>query len=59
MENYKRLSSKEMREQHVSKLKQKYSKRKSSFLVLKKVFTYAKDYRWYFYLALFLDIIFH
>ena len=58
MENYKRLSSNEMREKHVSKFKQKYSKRKNSFLVLKKVFTYAKDYRWYFYLALFLDIIY-
>lgn len=58
MENYKRLSSNEMREQHVSKFKQKYSKRKNSFSILKKVFTYAKDYRWYFYLALLLDIIF-
>ena len=58
MENYKRLSSNEMREKHVSKFKQKYSKRKNSFLVLKKVFTYAKDYRWYFYLALLLDIIY-
>ena len=25
---------------------------------MKKVFFYAKDYRWYFYLALFLDIVF-
>ena len=58
MENYKRLSSEEMREQHVSKFKQKYQKRKKSFQVLKKVFHYAKDYRWYFYLALVLDIIF-
>ena len=58
MENYKRLSSNEMREQHVSKFKQRYSKRKSSFNVIKKVFTYSKDYRWYFYFALFLDIIF-
>ena len=58
MENYKRLSSNEMREKHVSKFKQKYSKRKNSFFVLKKVFTYAKDYRWYFYLALLLDIIY-
>ena len=58
MENYKRLSSDEMREQHVSKFKQKYSKRKNAFSVLKKVFHYSKEYRWYFYLALFLDIIF-
>lgn len=58
MENYKRLSSEEMREKHVSKFKQRYQKRKTSFNVIKKVFTYAKEYRWYFYLALFLDIIY-
>ena len=38
MENYKRLSSDEMREKHVSKFKQRYQKRKNSFLVIKKVF---------------------
>ena len=36
MENYKRLSSEEMREQHVSKFKQKYQKWQKTIRSVKK-----------------------
>ena len=58
MENYQRLSSSEMRNKHTNKAKQKYHKNKGAFSVLKKVFYYAKDYRWYLYAALVLDILY-
>ncbi len=57
MGDYKRLSSAEMRENHIKKAKQKYQKRKSSVSILKKVFHYARDYRWYLYAAMLLDIV--
>lgn len=57
MGDYKRLSSAEMRENHIKKARQKYQKRKSSLNILKKVFNYAHDYRWYLYAAMLLDII--
>lgn len=57
MNDYKRLSSQEMRENHIKKAKQKYQNRKSSFNIMKKVFYYSKEYRFYLYAALLLDII--
>ena len=57
MSDYKRLSSNEMRENHIKKAKQKYQNRKSSFNIIKKVFYYSKEYRFYLYAALLLDII--
>ncbi len=57
MNDYKRLSSQEMRENHTKKTKQRYQNRKSSFNIIKKVFYYSKEYRFYLYAALFLDII--
>lgn len=57
MSDYKRLSSAEMRENHIKKAKQKYQRRKSSATILKKVFHYARDYRWYLYAAMLLDIV--
>ena len=57
MSDYKRLSSSEMRDKYTKNANQKYHKKKSSFSVVKKVFIYAKEYRYYLYLALFFDII--
>ena len=58
MSNYQRLSSNEMRDKQSENLKRKLQKRKGAFNTLKKVFTYARDYRWYLYAAMFLDIIY-
>lgn len=58
MSNYQRLSSNEMRDKQSENLKRKLQKRKGAFNTLKKVFTYARDYRWYLYTAMFLDIIY-
>ena len=58
MSSYQRLSSNEMRDKQSENLKRKLQKKKSAFSTLKKVFTYAKDYRWYLYFALFLDVIY-
>lgn len=58
MSNYQRLSSNDMRDKQSENLKRKLQKKKSSFSTLKKVFMYAKDYRWYLYFALVLDIIY-
>lgn len=57
MENYKRLSSNDMRENQAKKARQKYQSKKSAFYVLKKVFHYSREYRWYLYTALLMDII--
>ena len=57
MSDYKRLSSNEMRENAVKKAKIKLSKQKGAWHTLKKVFYYSREYRWYLYFALFLDII--
>lgn len=57
MDDYKRLSSSEMRENFTKKAKQKYQNKNSAFNILKKVFFYARDYRWFLYLALFMDVI--
>lgn len=57
MNNYQRLSSNEMRENYTKRAKQKYQKRKSSINILKKVFLYAREYRFYLYLTILMDII--
>ena len=57
MDNYKRLSSNDMRDNMAKKAKQKYQSKKGAFHILKKVFYYSREYRWYLYSALFLDII--
>jgi ATP-binding cassette subfamily B protein len=57
MAGYQRLSSNEMREKYTNKAKAKMTKQKGAIHVLKKVFIYAKEYRWYLYLALFMDIV--
>ncbi len=58
MSNYQRLSSNDMRERQSEKLKRKLSKKKSAFNTLKKVFNYSREYRFYLYFALVLDIIY-
>lgn len=57
MDDYKRLSSNDMRENATKKAKQKYQNKKGAFAILKKVFYYSREYRWYLYFALILDII--
>ena len=57
MADYVRLSSNDIRENQINKAKQKYQKRKGAFNTLKKVFYYSREYKWYLYLALFLDIV--
>ncbi len=57
MNDYKRLSSGEMRDDFTKKAKQKYQKKNSAFKILKKVFFYAREYRIFLYIALFMDII--
>ena len=57
MDNYKRLSSGEMRENFTKKIKQKFQHKNSAFVILKKVFYYAREYRWFLYLALLMDIV--
>lgn len=58
MANYQRLSSNEMREKQSEKLKNKLSKKKGAFNTLRKVFMYAREYRFYLYFALFLDVVY-
>lgn len=57
MDEYKRLSSSEMRTKHTQKIKQRYNRNRGAFGVLKKVFHYAREYRFYLYIALLMDII--
>lgn len=57
MDDYKRLSSGEMRENFTKRAKQKYHSKSGAFQTLKKVFKYAKDYRWFLYLSLLMDIL--
>lgn len=57
MDDYKRLSSGEMRENYTKKVKQRFQNKKGAFSILKKVFYYAKEYRFYLYIAMILDII--
>ena len=57
MSDYKRMSSEEMRENFTKKAKQKYQNKKGAINTLKKVFYYSREYKWYLYAALFLDII--
>lgn len=57
MDDYKRLTSSDMRNKQTQKIKQRYQKQHSAFEVLKKVFIYAKEYRWYLYIALLMDVI--
>ena len=54
MSDYKRLSSNEMREKHTESFKKRLQKRKGAFNILKKVFTYAREYRFYLYFAMLL-----
>ena len=57
-EVYKRLSRDDARENYTSKMKQRYGKNRGFFAIIKKVFVYAKDYRFLLYAALLLDIIY-
>ena len=56
MNDYKRLSSNEMRDNFTKKAKNKFQRKKGSWNILKKVFYYSREYRWYLYAALVLDI---
>ena len=58
MSNYQRLSSNDMRERQSENLKRKLSKKKGAFNTLKKVFNYSREYRFYLYFALILDIVY-
>ena len=58
MSNYQRLSSNDMRERQSENLKKKLSKKKNALNILKKVFNYSREYRFYLYAALFLDIVY-
>ena len=58
MDNYTRLSSNEVREKYTEKIKKRLQRRKSAFNAIKKVFIYAKDYRFYLYFALLLDVVY-
>ena len=55
---YQRLSSNEMREKHTENFKKRLQKRKGAINTLKKVFTYAREYRFYLYFAMFLDLVY-
>ncbi len=57
MDDYKRLSSSDMRDNYTKKAKQRYHRQHGALSTLKKVFYYAKDYRFYLYFALLMDII--
>lgn len=57
MSDYVRLSSSDMRENYTKKISQKYQKKKGAFNVIKKVFHYAREYRFYLYIAVLMDII--
>ena len=57
MSDYKRLSSSDMRDNQTKKAKQKYQNKKGAINILKKVFYYSREYRWYFYIAILMDII--
>ncbi len=57
MNDYKRLSSSDMRDNQTKKAKQKYQNKKGAINILKKVFYYSREYRWYFYIAILMDII--
>lgn len=57
MDNYKRLSIKDTHENIKSIAKQKYNISQGYFSIIKKVLFYAKEYRAYIYVALFMDII--
>ena len=57
MQDYQRLSSNEMREKHTKKVKQRFNRKKGGFTIIKKVFFYAKEYSYLFYIALLMDII--
>ena len=58
MSNYQRLSSNDMREKQSENLKKKLSKKRGALNTLKKVFNYSREYRFYLYFALFLDIVY-
>lgn len=58
MNEYKRMSSSDMREDFTKTTKIKYHNKKSAFSTLKRVFYYAKEYRWYLYIALVMDLIY-
>ena len=57
-ENYRRFSRDDVRENYTNKLKQRYGKNRGFFTILKKVFNYAREYRFLLYAALVLDIIY-
>lgn len=57
MNEYKRLSSGEMRENYTKKAKQKYQNRNSAIYILKKVFLYAREYRIFLYISLLMDMV--
>ena len=57
MNDYKRLSSSDMRDKYTKKIKQRFNKNHGALSVLKKVFYYARDYRFYLYFALLMDVV--
>ena len=57
MNEYKRLSSGEMRDNYTKKAKQKYQNKNSAFYILKNVFHYAREYRIFLYISLVMDVI--
>lgn len=57
MSDYKRLSSNEMRDNYTKKFKQKFNNKSGAFTTLRKVFFYAKKYRYYLYLSFIMDIL--
>ena len=57
MDDYKRLSSLDVKNKYAQKAKQTYLKKNSALSILKKVFFYARDYRFYLYFALLMDIV--
>lgn len=58
MDNYKRLSINDEREKIKQRAQQKYNTSHSYFAIIKKVLYYAKEYRAYIYIALFMDVIY-
>lgn len=57
MSDYKRLSSSDMRDNYTKKAHNRYHKNHGAISTLKKVFHYAREYRFYLYFALLMDIV--
>lgn len=57
MDNNSHLSSKNVRTRETRKFKSRYLKGKSAFVIVKKVFQYAHQYRIYLYLTFLFDLL--